>query len=150
MYQYLVKYVSFPWWASCFDWAKFQRQDSGVTAGCRHSTYANRGIGVSTSELERTGWHGKTDVTDNWNDHWTAWTSDRHCGLECQLYERRALIHLNVVYRTLVLFQTKMWQLLHDSPCVFHLVVLINTLLWSRLKIGNISDSKRLSWCNPP
>ena len=109
IYQYWLKSESMPRRSGGDDWPKFQREDPGVTSSSLHGSYTKTllcGVGVGGCECEWTAGHGESDVSDDWNGQWTAWTKDRHRRLEHQLHIRRSLVHLDVVLQTTVLYHT--------------------------------------------
>jgi len=97
--------------ARCFDAGEFQGDDPRVLAGRLHGSYADAD-GVGANESECTGRHSESNVSCDFNhQRITAGTRQWHRRLEHQLYERRALEHLDLVIQSVVLQHGKMLHL---------------------------------------
>ena len=101
--------------AGCLDGAEFQRDDPCVSAGRLYGSYVDAD-GVNASEFECAAGQGKSDISFDFDlQRRTARARQRHRRLEHQLYERRSLVHLDVVLQSLVLQRGKMSRL-HPEP----------------------------------
>jgi len=87
------------------DWAKSQRQDSGVPTGRPCCSNAQRLVG-RVDELKRTFGHSKSNMFCDCNVQWTTRTRSRNGGAEHQFYEGSTLVHLHVIYHPFVLLHT--------------------------------------------
>jgi len=114
-----------PRWSVGDDGGKFQRQDSGIPTGRPHGSNAQHlvcRVGVGFGEMKWAAGHRKSDVSGDYNLHWTTRTGNRHGGAEHQFYEGSTLVHLHLILQPFVLLHKNISGLCFT--CVHYLTLL--------------------------